>query len=136
GIDSGRLGLLAAVAEQRAGIALRERDVHALAVGGVAVDEPGADLGVVLAVASAARDCAFPGDMVACGEVGLGGGGRQVSQLERRLGEAARLGFRRALVPPSAPAAHPGIEVIRVRNVVEAALAAGISRPAPVSEVA
>ena len=53
----------------------------------------------------------MPADLVACGEVGLGGEIRQVGQLERRLAEAARLGFRRALVPPSAPAAPPGIEV-------------------------
>jgi DNA repair protein RadA/Sms len=136
GIDSGRLGLLAAVAEQRGGVALREKDVHALAVGGVAVDEPGADLGVVLAVASAANGAAFPGDMVACGEVGLGGEVRQVGQLDRRLTEAARMGFRRALVPPSAPAPPGGIEVIRVRNVVEAARAAGVSPPVRVAEVA
>jgi DNA repair protein RadA/Sms len=136
GIDSGRLGLLAAVAEQRASINLREKDVHALAVGGVGVDEPGADLGVVLAIASAAHGSPIPGDMVACGEVGLGGEVRQVGQVERRLTEAARLGFRRALVPPSAPAPPPGIEAIRVRNVVEAARAAGISPPVRVAEVA
>jgi DNA repair protein RadA/Sms len=136
GIDSGRLTLLAAVAEQRAGIALKEHDVHALAVGGVAVDEPGADLGVVLAIASAKNGRPFPADMVACGEVGLGGEVRQVGQLDRRVAEAARLGFRRALVPASAPAASPGIEVIRVRTVVEALARAGTPRPAPVAEVA
>jgi len=138
GIDSGRLALLAAVVDKRLGIVLKEHDVHALAVGGVDVDEPGADLGLVLALASAQQDVAVPADLVACGEVGLGGEIRQITQLERRLTEAARLGFRRALVPPSAPESLAGIEVIRVRTVAEAIERAGLrpSTPVPVMEVA
>jgi DNA repair protein RadA/Sms len=136
GLESGRLTLLAAVAEQRAGIVLKEKDVHALAVGGVDVDEPGADLGVVLAMASAASGRPVPADTVACGEVGLGGEVRQVGQLERRLVEAARLGFRRALVPASAPSPPAGIEVIRVRNVVEAVHQAALTGRAQVAQVA
>ena len=79
----------------------------------------------MLALASAQQDVAVPADLVACGEVGLGGEIRQISQLERRLAEAARLGFRRALVPPSAPESLAGIEVIRVRTVAEAIERAG-----------
>jgi DNA repair protein RadA/Sms len=132
GLDSGRLALLAAVAEQRAGVQLREKDLHALVAGGVRVDEPGADLGVVLAIASAAHDQPVPADLVACGEVGLAGEIRQVAQVERRLAEAARLGFRRALVPPSAPSPPPGIEAIRVRSVADALARAGLGVAAPV----
>jgi DNA repair protein RadA/Sms len=132
GVDSGRLALLAAVVEKRLGIVLKEHDVHALAVGGVEVDEPGADLGLVLALASAQQDVAVPADLVVCGEVGLGGEIRQIAQLERRLAEAARLGFRRALVPPSAPEAPAGIEVIRVRTVAEAIGRAGLGPREPV----
>jgi DNA repair protein RadA/Sms len=131
GFDSGRLNLLAAVAGERAAIDLRQRDVHALAVGGVKVDEPGADLAVVLALASAAAGTPFPADMVACGEVGLGGEVRQVAQLDRRLAEAARLGFRRALVPASASAAPSGLEVMRVRDVNEAIEQAGLAKGTP-----
>ena len=67
------------------------------------LSEPGADLGVCLAVASALLDRPLPDDLVVCGEVGLGGELRQVAQTPRRLAEAARLGFRRAIVPASAP---------------------------------
>jgi DNA repair protein RadA/Sms len=134
----GRWVLLAAFTEQRGGVALKDHDLHGLAVGGVQVDDPGADLGVVLAITSAAHDVAFPPDLVACGEVGLGGEIRRVAQLERRLGEAVRLGFRRALVPPSAPPPPPGIEAIRVRTVVEAIARAGLTGAAaePVVQVA
>lgn len=121
GLDHGRLALLLAVLDRRAGLAaLSGLDVHALAVGGVKVVEPGADLALALAVSSAVAERPLAADLVACGEVGLGGELRQVAQLDRRLAEASRLGFRRAVVPASAPPAPPGIELLRAFTVAEA----------------
>jgi DNA repair protein RadA/Sms len=124
GVDPGRLTLLAAVLGSRAGLPLQNRDVYALAVGGVQVREPAADLAVCCAIASAARDQALPTDLVAIGEVGLGGEIRSVGHLERRVNEAARLGLRRALVPRSAPAMPVGVQAIRVGTLREALMLA------------
>jgi DNA repair protein RadA/Sms len=84
------------------------------------VPEPGADLAVALAVASSALGCPLAGDLVACGEVGLGGELRQVHRTERRLAEAARLGFTRAVVPRSAPHPPEGMRVARSGSIVDA----------------
>ena len=103
--------LLTAVLDRRVGLSVAGYDVYALAVGGVRVVEPAADLALCLAIASSLTDVALPATMVACGEVGLGGEIRQVGQLDRRLDEAARLGFTQALVPllaPEPPAGHRG----------------------------
>jgi DNA repair protein RadA/Sms len=91
-----------------------------MAVGGARVSDPGADVALALAIASSATDQPLPADMVACGEIGLGGELRQVPQLGRRLEEAARIGFRTAIVPQSAPAAPEGMELRRAATVVEA----------------
>jgi DNA repair protein RadA/Sms len=120
GIDSGRLSMLLAVLEQRVGIPTNQIDVYALAVGGVKVVEPGVDLGLALAVVSSLVGKPLPSDLVACGEVGLGGELRQVAHTERRLAEAARIGFERAVVPFSAPEAPAGIDAIRVGTLVDA----------------
>ena len=121
GLDSGRLALLLAVLERRAGLrASATSDVYALAVGGVRVVEPGADLGLALAIASALTDRTLPAGLVACGEIGLAGELRQVGQTGRRLVEAARLGFTQAVVPHSAPEPPAGIDVIRASTLVEA----------------
>lgn len=120
GVDAGRLNLLLAVLERRLGLKASSHEVYALAVGGVRVAEPGADLGLALAVASALGDWAVADDMVVVGEVGLAGELRQVSQTPRRLTEAARLGFRRALVPASVTAAVRGIELTPVSSLREA----------------
>ena len=117
GLPSGRLALLVAVLQRRAGVPLQAADVFASAVGGIRVGEPASDLAVVLALASAAYGCPVPGDVVACGEVGLGGEIRQVIHTERRLAEAARRGFRHALVPPSAPPPPPGMTCTRLDHV-------------------
>jgi DNA repair protein RadA/Sms len=95
-------------------------DVFASVAGGIRVTEPAADLAVALAVASATTGVALPADLAAVGEVGLAGEIRQVTNLPRRLEEAVRLGFRRVVVPASAPASAPGLELIRVENVVQA----------------
>ena len=125
GLDGNRLALLLAVLERRCNLSLAGADVYASAVGGVRVVEPAADLAVALALVSSLTGTALPPDLVACGEVGLAGEVRQVAQTERRLGEAARLGFTRALVPSSAPAPD-GIVAMRIASVEDALVAAGL----------
>jgi len=125
GLDSGRLALILAVLAQRVGIGLATCDVHASAVGGVRVIEPGADLAIALALASAQTGQPVAGNLVACGEVGLAGELRQVSQTARRLAEAERLGFRTAIVPASSPPPPPGMEAIRATTLREAVALAG-----------
>jgi DNA repair protein RadA/Sms len=125
GVDGGRLALLLAVLQQRAKVRTAELDVYASSVGGVRLTEPGVDLAVALAVASARGDRPLPNDLVVMGEVGLGGEVRQVSHAVRRLGEAARIGFRRAIVPRSTPA-FDGLQLDRVATVTEALVAAGL----------
>jgi len=120
GLDSGRLALLLAVLERRAGVKIQHLDVYANAVGGVKVVEPGADLAICLALASAVSSSPLPSSMVACGEVGLGGEIRQVGRIERRLAEASRLGFTQAVVPRSAPDVDAPIELLRVPSLAAA----------------
>jgi DNA repair protein RadA/Sms len=120
GLDNGRLALVVAVLQQHVGVPFVDQDVHTVVAGGVRAVEPGADLALALALASARNGSAVPADIVACGEVGLGGELRQVHQTARRLAEAARLGFRRAVVPASAPLDLPDLEVRRVRTLGEA----------------
>ncbi len=124
GIDPNRLALLVAVLGRRAGIGLGSHDVYANLAGGLSLDEPALDLPVALALASSFRDRPIRPGTVATGEVGLLGELRQVSGLERRLREAARLGFVRAIVPRSARAgpgpAVDGLEVIAVASLREA----------------
>jgi DNA repair protein RadA/Sms len=120
GLDPARLALLLAVLDCRAGLALGGADVYVSVVGGVRVTEPAADLALALALASAHTGRPLPQELVACGEVGLGGELRQVSQTGRRLAEAARLGFRGAMVPASGPERVEGLNLVRVRTLHEA----------------
>jgi DNA repair protein RadA/Sms len=120
GVDGGRLALLLAVLEQRAGVSVIRTDVFASAVGGIRVLEPAADLALALALASAVTARALPPDLVVFGEVGLGGEIRQVPHAPRRLAEAARVGFRHALVPASCPDGPPGMEVVHVKTLAQA----------------
>jgi DNA repair protein RadA/Sms len=129
GVDGGRLALLTAVLHQRAGVSTGLTDIYALAVGGVRVVEPAADLGLALAIASSVANVALPPDLVVCGEVGLGGEIRQVGHIQRRLAEAARLGFGAALLPRLAPDPPVGMRAIRVATVFEAVDQLGL-RPA------
>lgn len=129
GVDGGRLSLLLAVLQQSLAIPTADHDVYALAVGGVRVIEPAADLAVVLAVASSLADRPLDADVVACGEVGLGGELRQVAHTPRRLAEAARLGFTRAVLPLSAPDTPAGMEAVRAGTVAEALHAVDLLRP-------
>jgi DNA repair protein RadA/Sms len=98
-LDQSRLAMILAVLERRAGLHLGGMDVYASVAGGLRITEPAADLGIALALASALRDRALPRDLVAFGEIGLSGEVRRVSQSSRRLAEARKLGFTRAIAP-------------------------------------
>jgi DNA repair protein RadA/Sms len=131
GIDPNRLALLVAVLGRRAGVGLGSHDVYANLAGGLAVDEPGLDLPLALALASSLRDVPVDAATVAIGEVGLLGELRGVGGLERRLREAARLGFRRAIVPKAGRVSDgspiDGLEVAAtatLRDAIELALGA------------
>ncbi len=99
GLEDARVALLLAVLDRRSRVDLLSQDVYAKASGGVRVAEPAADLAIALAVVSSREDLALPADTAAVGEIGLGGELRRVSRLDLRVGEAARLGFKRVLVP-------------------------------------
>ncbi len=100
GLDSARTAMLLAVTERASGLKLADKDVFVATVGGARLGEPGVDLAVTLAVASAAWDVPVPADVLAIGEVALSGDVRRVSMTPQRVAEAARLGYRRILVPP------------------------------------
>ncbi len=99
GIDANRVSLLVAVMDKRLGIHLFGHDIFLNIAGGMKVEEPGADLGVIASIASSFRDKVIDPEVVIFGEVGLGGEIRGISQAEGRAKEAARLGFRRCLLP-------------------------------------
>jgi len=99
GLDASRVGIVLAVLQRRADIKIGKQDVYAATVGGVRLTEPSVDLAVALALSSAIANLSAPGGLVAIGEVGLAGEVRRVSGVQRRLAEAERMGFRRAIVP-------------------------------------
>jgi DNA repair protein RadA/Sms len=110
GLDSARVGMLVAVLRRRTGMKLGGHEVYAATVGGVRLSEPAVDLAVALAIASTSAGLSVPGNVVAIGEVGLAGEVRRVPGLTRRLAEAQRLGFRRAIVPAASGALPPSPE--------------------------
>ena len=123
GFDFNRAVLLMAVAEKRAGLKLSAFDAYINVIGGLRLDEPGADLPVALAIASSYRDRAIDDDLVAIGEIGLTGEIRSVSHMSQRLVEAARLGFKKCLVPRAGSEKleiPQGLTIYRVRNLREA----------------
>lgn len=122
GVDHNRLALLVAVLEKKVGLHLSGQDIYLNAAGGVRVNEPAADLGMVIAVASSHLDRVVPPEMVVVGEVGLAGEVRDVSQVELRIREAAKLGFTRCIIPRTGRVLKglDGIELITVRSVEEA----------------
>jgi DNA repair protein RadA/Sms len=122
GIDAGRLAMVLAVLHRHGGVSLQEHDVFANVVGGLDVDEPAWDLPVALALASSLRDVPLPPDLVVFGELGLTGEVRPVTFGEERIREAAKLGFRRALVPEGnlPRASVEGIEVRGVARIEDA----------------
>ncbi len=124
GVDASRLALLLAVLGRRLGLPVLTAEVYALAVGGVRLDDPAADLAVALAVISATTGIPVPDDVLACGEVGLVGEVRSARQLERRLVDAHRAGFRRVLVAAgrdgSVPAESHGLRLVPVATLADA----------------
>ncbi len=124
GLDAGRLQLLVAVLQKRVGLALAGQDIYANVVGGMRIGEPAADLAVALAVASSFRDHPIDARLVAIGEIGLAGELRSVSQIERRLSEAHRLGFTSAIIPAASARRGTtdiaGLRVLRADTVGEA----------------
>ena len=128
GLDGSRVGMVLAVLQRRAGIKLGKSDVYAATVGGVRLTEPSVDLAVAVALASSAANLSVPHGVVAIGEVGLAGEVRNVAGVPRRVAEAERMGFRRAIVPTGSDAASSGgssgMEVTEVEDVREAMQAA------------
>jgi DNA repair protein RadA/Sms len=131
GVDTSRVQMLLAVLIKRVGLALGGQDVYLNVAGGFTLNEPAVDLGVAAAIASSFRERRVPEDVALLGEVGLGGELRAVTRLDPRLREAAKLGFRRCIVPSSGPLPErePGgtigaIEVVRARTLAQALEAA------------
>jgi len=120
-LDASRVNMLLAVLGRHAGVQLGDRDVYAASVGGIKITEPSVDLAILLAVASAASDIALPSTLCAIGEVSLSGDIRRVSSVQRRLSEASRLGFRKALVPHGSDWSQlAGMKVVEVPTVTRA----------------
>ena len=127
GFDFNRAVLMLAVMEKRAGMKMSMFDAYVNVIGGLRLDEPGADLPVVLALASSYRDQCIPDDLVAVGEVGMTGEIRSVSHMNQRLAEISRLGFKKCMIPRggSEKLEIPGgLTLYRVRNIREAIEAA------------
>lgn len=123
GFDYRRLGLLLAVLEKRIGVMVGHHDVFVNIAGGVRVDEPAVDLGIAVSIISSLRDLPTDSQSVAVGEIGLGGEVRTVSQVEKRVQEAAKLGFQRIVIPKNnlkGLMRNGGIEVVGVEHIEEA----------------
>ncbi len=123
GFDTRRLQMLLAVLEKRVGLRLGQYDVFVNVAGGVRIDEPAVDLGMALAIVSSLRDTPVDATAVAIGEIGLGGEIRSVSQVDKRIGEAGKLGFKRCLLPHGnarSLARRNGVELIEIETVDEA----------------
>jgi DNA repair protein RadA/Sms len=123
GVDFNRLLLISAVMSKRVGLKLHEQDIFVNVIGGLKVSEPASDLAMAMAMASSYYDTAIPADLVMIGEIGLSGELRAVGQISARLNEAAKIGFKRALLPRmrrKPDDVPPGIELIPVRSVADA----------------
>lgn len=120
GFDPNRLLMLTAVLTKRVGMPLFNQDIYVNIVGGLRISEPAADLAVTLAIASSFRNQRIDPELVLLGEIGLSGELRSVSQIDRRLSEAAKLGFSKAIVPATAKLPDVnGIELLPVRSLTE-----------------
>jgi DNA repair protein RadA/Sms len=134
GVDFNRLLLIAAVLTRRAGLKLAEQDIFVNVVGGIQIDEPAADLAVATAIASSWRDVPVKADAVLIGEIGLAGELRMPGQMQARLREAQKLGFKTAIVPKAIRKGEgypKGIEIIEVRSITQALDAAFAVRELP-----
>jgi DNA repair protein RadA/Sms len=129
GVDFNRLLLISAVLTRRVGLKLAEQDVFVNVVGGLQIDEPAADLAIAAAIASSWKDVSVKADAVLIGEIGLAGELRMPSQMQARLREAQKLGFKTAIVPKAIRKGEgypKGIEIVEVRS-VDQALSAALS---------
>ncbi|MDH6196353.1 DNA repair protein RadA/Sms [Mycobacterium frederiksbergense] len=117
GIDSARAAMIGAVLQTRCALPINANDLYLSTVGGMRLTDPSSDLAVALAIASGYLDIALPMNTVVIGEVGLVGDLRRVTGMDRRLAEAARLGFTNAIVPPGITSAPAGLRVITVDNI-------------------
>ncbi|GAX42841.1 DNA repair protein RadA [Tolypothrix sp. NIES-4075] len=124
GVDYNRLVQILAVLEKRVGIPMSKLDSYVASAGGLNVEEPAVDLGVAIAIVASFRDRIVDPGTVLIGEVGLGGQVRSVSQMELRLKEAAKLGFKRAIVPKGQKFPDLNIEILPVAKVIDAIIAA------------
>ena len=124
GVDYSRLVQILAVLEKRVGIPMSKLDSYVASAGGLNVEEPAVDLGVAIAIVASFRDRIVDPSTVLIGEVGLGGQVRSVSQMELRLKEAAKLGFKRAIVPKGTKFPDLNIEILPVAKVIDAIIAA------------
>ncbi len=134
GLDFNRLILLASVLSKRGGVPLYDYDVHVNIVGGLRIEETAADLALSLAMLSSYHDAPIAHDTVAIGEIGLGGELRRVGQMELRMREAAKLGFRRAIVPTRSTrglAPVPELEVLEAATLRQAAALTGLHAGRP-----
>ena len=123
GIDYNRLTLLIAVLEKRTGLPLGNQDVYLNIVGGIKINEPALDLGIILAVSSSFKNIPIPNDVIAIGEVGLTGEVRSVNQIEKRIKEAEKLGFKKCIIPESNKKLLEDtykLDIICVQNIIEA----------------
>jgi len=121
GIDYNRISMLMAVLEKRAGFSLANQDAYVNVVGGMRIDEPAADLGIILSIASSYRNRPIAHDIVAIGEVGLTGEVRAVNSIQKRINEAANLGFKTCIIPKgNFDGKLDGLEIISVDNIKNA----------------
>lgn len=129
GIDYNRLTLLVAVMEKKAGFILGNQDVYLNVVGGIKVNEPALDLGIILATASSFKNVSIPKGVIALGEVGLTGEVRTINMMEKRLKEAERLGFKKSIIPENNKKLLKEsykLDIIGVKNINEAMKAIGL----------
>lgn len=121
GVDFSRLLQILAVLEKRVGLNLSKQDVYVNVMGGIDVDEPSADLGIALAIATCARDVVVDPQTVIIGEIGLSGEIHPVNNLERMLNEAAMTGFKKAIVPyANKDVTHPKLQIVPVKRLIDA----------------
>lgn len=122
GVDFSRTLQILAVLEKRVGLNLSKQDVYINVIGGVEISEPAADLGIALAVATCARDVIVDSHTVIIGEIGLSGEIRAVNNIEKRINEAQKLGFKKAIIPSANGDIEKikGIEVVKVKRLIDA----------------
>ena len=129
GIDYNRLTLLVAVLEKKAGLMLGNQDVYLNLVGGIKVNEPALDLGIIIATASSLKNISIKEDVVVIGEVGLTGEVRSVNMIEKRLKEAEKLGYKTCIIPESNKKLLKEkfkLDIIGVKNIIDSMKCLGL----------